>query len=80
MSKLDEVKLEEERLLTEIRKLNSEKRKLIVRTKDRILYLRKLEKEKDKEIKKFHKNKENELKKIYKDTYKKELTKIKAEA
>lgn len=80
MSKLDDVKLEEERLLTEIRKLNSEKRKLIVRTKDRILYLRKLEKEKDKEIKKFHKNKENELKKIYKDTYKKELAKIKAEA
>lgn len=80
MSKLDDVKMEEERLLTEIRKLNSEKRKLIVRTKDRILYLRKLEKEKDKEIKKFHKNKENELKKIYKDTYKKELAKIKAEA
>lgn len=80
MSKLDDVKMEEERLLTEIRKLNSEKRKLIVRTKDRILYLRKLEKEKDKEIKKFHKNKENELKKIYKDTYKKEIAKTKAEA
>lgn len=78
MDKLDELKSVEKELISEIRSLNREKRKLIVRLKDRITHLKKLNIEQDREIKKFLKNNDLELKKAYKEAYREEIANAKA--